>query len=112
MTSGPYAKLMSPHAQELRERQLGVKIIPSKLLAFTCIFLLALFQSGCSGTTSAKPNANLTTANSSNTAGQLTSSSSALNFGTVSQGSNSTIKVTLTNSTNSQVTISNVSLSG
>jgi hypothetical protein len=114
MTARPYAKLMSPHAHT-RERQPGAKI--TSLLAFTSIFLLALFQSGCSGTTSAIPNANLstansTTANSSNTAGQLTSSSSTLNFGNVSQGSNSTLKVTLTNSTSSQVTISNVSLSG
>ena len=42
----------------------------------------------------------------------LTANASGLNFGTVAMGSNGTLPVTLTNSGNSNVTISNVSVSG
>jgi hypothetical protein len=77
------------------------------LLLFSAIVIVVLYQSGCSGVTSAAPNGNSVVSQN-----QLNASSLSLNLGNVALGNSKTVAVTFTNSTASQLTIMNISISG
>jgi hypothetical protein len=67
---------------------------------------LALTQSGCTGL------ANLANTVTANQVRQLSASASSLNFNNVNVGSSSTLGVTFNNTESSNITVSNVSISG
>lgn len=77
-----------------------------RLLVFSAVVILSLYQSGCSGVTSAAD------ANSIVSPAQFNASTSTLNLGNVALGDSKTLTVSFTNSTASPVTIKNVSIAG
>jgi hypothetical protein len=78
-----------------------------RLLLCSAIVIVMLYQSGCSGVTSAAPNGNSVVSQN-----QLNASSLSLNLGNVALGDSKTVAVSFTNTTASQVTIMNISISG
>lgn len=81
--------------------------LPVSLLALT---LVALFSSGCSGTTG--PGRISTTGPGSSTISGLTATPSAISFGNVNTGTTSTQSVVLNNAGAAPLSVSKVSISG
>jgi len=77
-----------------------------RLLLVSAALIAALYQSGCSGVTSAAQNANAILS------GLFHAGASSLVLGNVALGDTKTLTLSFTNSSNSQVTILNISISG